>query len=83
MPILAATTGLFDIFRLGFGLSADRLSERDFRLADVGFDFEFTKEAIDTYFKGTAFPLTIVGAVAKARKPRPEGREGRKEAKKK
>jgi ubiquinone/menaquinone biosynthesis C-methylase UbiE len=36
---------------------------------DVQDVFFFTKEAIDTYFKGTAFPVTIVGAVVKGRKP--------------
>ncbi|HSZ82524.1 MAG TPA: class I SAM-dependent methyltransferase, partial [Polyangia bacterium] len=32
------------------------------RGADMQDVFFFTKEAIDTYFKGTAFPITIVGA---------------------
>ena len=31
--------------------------------------FFFTKEAIDTYFQGGAFPVTIVGAVLRAQKP--------------
>jgi len=43
------------------------------RLAGPGEDmqdvFFFTKEAIDTYFRGRAFPITIVGAVARGRKP--------------
>jgi ubiquinone/menaquinone biosynthesis C-methylase UbiE len=44
------------------------------RIAGRGEDmqdlFFFTKEAIDTYFHGRAFPITIVGAVARGRKPR-------------
>jgi ubiquinone/menaquinone biosynthesis C-methylase UbiE len=39
------------------------------RGADMQDVFFFTKEAIDTYFKGTAFPITIVGAAIKGRKP--------------
>jgi hypothetical protein len=39
------------------------------RGADMQDVFFFTKEAIDTYFKGTAFPITIVGAALKGRKP--------------
>jgi ubiquinone/menaquinone biosynthesis C-methylase UbiE len=39
------------------------------RGADMQDVFFFTKEAIDTYFKGTAFPITIVGAAVKGRKP--------------
>jgi ubiquinone/menaquinone biosynthesis C-methylase UbiE len=48
------------------------------RIAGSGEDmqdvFFFAKEAIDTYFHGTAFPLTIVGAVIKGRKPAPAAR---------
>jgi ubiquinone/menaquinone biosynthesis C-methylase UbiE len=44
------------------------------RIAGRGEDmqdlFFFTKEAIDTYFHGRAFPVTIVGALARGRKPR-------------
>jgi ubiquinone/menaquinone biosynthesis C-methylase UbiE len=36
--------------------------------------FFFTKEAIDTYFHGRVLPITIVGAVARGRKPRPAAR---------
>jgi ubiquinone/menaquinone biosynthesis C-methylase UbiE len=43
------------------------------RIAGRGDDmqdlFFFTKEAIDTYFRGTTFPVTIVGAVVTGRKP--------------
>jgi len=43
------------------------------RIAGRGEDMQdvllFTKEAIDAYFHGVAFPITIAGAVAKARKP--------------
>ena len=38
---------------------------------DVQDTFFFTKEAIDTYFKGTAFPVTIVGAAVRGRKSSP------------
>jgi hypothetical protein len=31
--------------------------------------FFFTKEAIDTYFSGSVFPATVVGAVVTGRKP--------------
>jgi len=44
------------------------------RVAGTGDDmqdaFFFTKEAIDTYFKGRPFAITVVGAVAWGRKPR-------------
>ena len=43
-----------------------RIAGRGEDMQDV---FFFTKEAIDTYFHGRAFPITIVGAVARARKP--------------
>jgi ubiquinone/menaquinone biosynthesis C-methylase UbiE len=43
-----------------------RIAGRGEDMQDV---FFFTKEAIDTYFRGRAFPITIVGAVARARKP--------------
>jgi ubiquinone/menaquinone biosynthesis C-methylase UbiE len=43
-----------------------RIGGRGSDMQDV---FFFTKEAIDTYFKGTAFPITIVGAAVKGRKP--------------
>jgi ubiquinone/menaquinone biosynthesis C-methylase UbiE len=43
-----------------------RIAGRGEDMQDVLF---FTKEAIDAYFHGAAFPITIVGAVAKARKP--------------
>jgi ubiquinone/menaquinone biosynthesis C-methylase UbiE len=43
-----------------------RIAGRGEDMQDV---FFFTKEAIDTYFKGTAFPVTIVGAAIKGRKP--------------
>jgi SAM-dependent methyltransferase len=36
--------------------------------------FFFTKEAIDTYFKGAVFPVTVVGAAIKAWKPIATGR---------
>jgi ubiquinone/menaquinone biosynthesis C-methylase UbiE len=39
-----------------------RIAGRGEDMQDV---FFFTKEAIDTYFKGTAFPVTIVGAAVK------------------
>jgi SAM-dependent methyltransferase len=43
------------------------------RLAGRGEDmqdaFFFTKEAIDTYFAGSAFPATVVGAVVTGKKP--------------
>jgi ubiquinone/menaquinone biosynthesis C-methylase UbiE len=32
--------------------------------------FFFTKEAIDTYFHGRVLPITVVGAVARGRKPK-------------
>ena len=38
--------------------------------------FFFTKEAIDTYFRGTAFPVTVVGAAVKGWKPIPPARRG-------
>jgi len=45
------------------------------RIAGSGEDvqdvFFFTKEAIDTYFKGAAFPATIVGSAVRGRKPGP------------
>jgi len=43
-----------------------RIAGRGEDMQDV---FFFTKEAIDTYFRGRAFPITIVGAVARGRKP--------------
>jgi hypothetical protein len=43
-----------------------RIAGRGQDMQDV---FFFTKEAIDTYFKGSAFPVTIVGAAVKAWKP--------------
>jgi ubiquinone/menaquinone biosynthesis C-methylase UbiE len=43
-----------------------RIAGRGEDMQDV---FFFTKEAIDTYFKGTAFPVTIVGAAIKGWKP--------------
>ncbi|HSZ83940.1 MAG TPA: methyltransferase domain-containing protein [Polyangia bacterium] len=43
-----------------------RIGGRGEDMQDV---FFFTKEAIDTYFKGTAFPVTIVGAAVRGRKP--------------
>jgi ubiquinone/menaquinone biosynthesis C-methylase UbiE len=48
-----------------------RIAGRGEDMQDV---FFFAKEAIDTYFHGTAFPLTIVGAVIKGRKPGPAAR---------
>jgi len=45
-----------------------RIAGRGEDMQDV---FFFTKEAIDTYFKGTAFPVTIVGAALRGRKPAP------------
>jgi ubiquinone/menaquinone biosynthesis C-methylase UbiE len=39
-----------------------RIAGRGEDMQDI---FFFTKEAIDTYFKGTAFPVTIVGAAIK------------------
>jgi ubiquinone/menaquinone biosynthesis C-methylase UbiE len=36
--------------------------------------FFFTKEAIDTYFHGRAFPITIVGGMVRGRKPGPAAR---------
>jgi ubiquinone/menaquinone biosynthesis C-methylase UbiE len=48
-----------------------RIAGRGEDMQDV---FFFAKEAIDTYFHGTAFPLTIVGAVIKGRKPAPAAR---------
>ncbi|HVU52883.1 MAG TPA: methyltransferase domain-containing protein [Polyangia bacterium] len=44
-----------------------RIAGRGEDMQDV---FFFTKEAIDTYFRGRAFPITIVGAVVRGRKPR-------------
>jgi ubiquinone/menaquinone biosynthesis C-methylase UbiE len=44
-----------------------RIAGRGEDMQDV---FFFTKEAIDTYFRGRAFPITIVGAVARGRKAR-------------
>jgi ubiquinone/menaquinone biosynthesis C-methylase UbiE len=43
-----------------------RVAGRGEKLQDV---FFFTKEAIDTYFRGRAFPVTIVGAALRGRKP--------------
>jgi ubiquinone/menaquinone biosynthesis C-methylase UbiE len=43
-----------------------RIAGRGEDMQDV---FFFTKEAIDTYFQGGSFPVTIVGAVVKGRKP--------------
>jgi ubiquinone/menaquinone biosynthesis C-methylase UbiE len=43
-----------------------RIAGRGEDMQDV---FFFTKEAIDTYFHGGAFPITIVGSALKARKP--------------
>jgi ubiquinone/menaquinone biosynthesis C-methylase UbiE len=43
-----------------------RIAGRGEEMQDV---FFFTKEAIDTYFHGGAFPITIVGAVVRGRKP--------------
>jgi ubiquinone/menaquinone biosynthesis C-methylase UbiE len=43
-----------------------RIAGRGEDMQDV---FFFTKEAIDTYFHGRAFPVTIVGAVVRGRKP--------------
>ena len=43
-----------------------RIAGRGEDMQDV---FFFTKEAIDTYFQGGAFPVTIVGAVLRAQKP--------------
>jgi ubiquinone/menaquinone biosynthesis C-methylase UbiE len=48
-----------------------RIAGRGEEMQDV---FFFTKEAIDTYFHGAAFPITIVGAVIKGRKPAPAAR---------
>lgn len=45
-----------------------RIAGRGEDMQDV---FFFTKEAIDTYFKGAAFPITIVGAAIRGRKPVP------------
>ena len=45
-----------------------RIAGRGEDMQDV---FFFTKEAIDTYFKGAAFPITIVGAAVGGRKPAP------------
>ena len=45
-----------------------RVAGRGEDMQDV---FFFTKEAIDTYFSGGAFPVTIVGAVLRAKKPAP------------
>jgi SAM-dependent methyltransferase len=42
-----------------------RIAGRGEEMQDL---FFFTKEAIDTYFRGTAFPVTIVGAVVTGRK---------------
>jgi hypothetical protein len=44
-----------------------RIAGRGEDMQDV---FFFTKEAIDTYFRGRAFPITIVGAVVRGLKPR-------------
>jgi ubiquinone/menaquinone biosynthesis C-methylase UbiE len=43
-----------------------RIAGRGEDMQDV---FFFTKEAIDTYFHGGAFPVTIVGGVVRGRKP--------------
>jgi SAM-dependent methyltransferase len=43
-----------------------RIAGRGEDMQDV---FFFTKEAIDTYFQGGAFPVTIVGALLRAQKP--------------
>jgi ubiquinone/menaquinone biosynthesis C-methylase UbiE len=43
-----------------------QLSGRGDEMQDV---FFFTKEAIDTYFKGRVFAVTVVGAAASGRKP--------------
>jgi ubiquinone/menaquinone biosynthesis C-methylase UbiE len=43
-----------------------RIAGRGEDMQDV---FFFTKEAIDTYFRGRVFPVTIVGAVVRGRKP--------------
>jgi ubiquinone/menaquinone biosynthesis C-methylase UbiE len=43
-----------------------RIAGRGEDMQDV---FFFTKEAIDTYFHGRPFPVTIVGAVVSGRKP--------------
>jgi ubiquinone/menaquinone biosynthesis C-methylase UbiE len=48
-----------------------RIAGRGEDMQDV---FFFTKEAIDTYFHGRAFPVTIVGAVLRGRKPPVSGR---------
>jgi SAM-dependent methyltransferase len=48
-----------------------QLAGRGEEMQDV---FFFTKEAIDAYFKGTAFPITVVGATVKGRKAGPSGR---------
>jgi len=45
-----------------------RIAGRGEDMQDV---FFFTKEAIDTYFRGGAFPVTIVGAALRATKPAP------------
>jgi SAM-dependent methyltransferase len=42
-----------------------RIAGRGEEMQDL---FFFTKEAIDTYFRGTAFPVTIAGAVVTGRK---------------
>ena len=51
MTILTAAAGLLDVLGFGFGLAADRLSERHFRLSDIGFDLEFPQQAIDDDFQ--------------------------------
>jgi ubiquinone/menaquinone biosynthesis C-methylase UbiE len=43
-----------------------RIAGRGEDMQDV---FFFTKEAIDTYFHGRAFPITIVGALLRGKKP--------------
>ena len=48
-----------------------RIAGRGEDMQDV---FFFTKEAIDTYFHGRAFPISIVGALVRGRKPGPSGR---------
>ena len=51
MAVLATTTGLLDVLRFGFGFSADRFSESDLRLADIGFDLEFPEHTVDDDFQ--------------------------------
>src|SRR6185295_5538325 len=51
MSILATTTGLLNVFRLGLSLLPNRFPKGNLRFSDVGLHLEFTQHAIDDDFQ--------------------------------